>query len=165
MIRYHLACDQDHGFESWFPSSASYDEQAARGLVTCPICGSSKVHKAVMAPSVARTDRVLPAPIPSPTPAAPPVPAPAPVPLPPEAVALISERERAIRTMLKAVREHVMQNAENVGDRFADEARRMHHGEVEERSIYGQADPVAARELLEEGIEIMPLPQLPDEHN
>lgn len=153
MIRYALACDARHEFESWFPSSQSFDEQAARGLVSCPACGSGRVEKRIMAPSVARTDKAaVPAPVP-------------PAPEAPQPVALLSEAERGVRAMLKALRDHVRANAEDVGTRFAEEARLMHHGEAEARSIYGQASAAEARALLEEGIDVAPLPVLPDDRN
>lgn len=158
MIRFTLACDSGHRFESWFPSNAAYDEQAARGLVTCPFCDSSKVAKAPMAPAVARTDRDRAAPrlpVPTPTPSAP---AEAPVPM-------IAEPERQLRALLRAVREHVVASAEHVGDRFADEARAIHYGDAEGRPIYGEASPQEARALVEEGIEVMPLPPAPDDRH
>ncbi len=148
MIRYALACEQAHEFESWFPSSGAYDAQAARGLLTCPYCGSTKIDKQIMAPRLARAEK-------EPVAAA----------GPDQPMALLSERERAIRAMLKAVREHVMKHAEHVGDRFPEEARRIHYGEVEYRSIYGEASPAEARELLEEGIEVHPLPVIADDRN
>jgi hypothetical protein len=151
MIRYALACDQAHEFESWFPSSDAYDAQRKRGLLACPVCGSEKVEKQIMAPRLARTD-------PAPAPAVPEAPAPQPM-------ALISEKERELRAMLKALREHVQKNADHVGNRFPEEARRMHYGEIEHRSIYGEATPIEARELIEEGIEIHPLPIIADERN
>ncbi len=163
MIRYALACEDAHEFESWFPSSDSYETQRARGLVTCPACGSAKVEKQIMAPRVARTDRPRAAPLPEPKPAAaetPPVPAPAPQPM-----ALLGEQERAMRAMLKALREHVTKTADYVGERFADEARKIHYGEIEQRPIYGEANPDDAKALLEEGIEVHPLPVVPDERN
>jgi len=165
MIRYALACDKGHDFDSWFPGSAAFDAQVARGLVTCPFCNSAKVEKQVMAPSVARTDRLrtFPAPLPQAAPepsAALPVPAPQPHP-----VAVFSEQEREFRAMLKAFREHVTKNADYVGPGFADEARKMHYGETEHRSIYGEANLAEAKELLEEGIEVHPLPIVPDERN
>ena len=152
MIRYALACDQAHEFESWFPSSDAYDAQRKRGLASCPVCGSGKVEKQIMAPRLARTDREQTAPqAPSPAPSAPaPTPAPAEAPAP-QPMAIFSEKERELRAMLKAFREHVQQNADHVGDRFPDEARKMHYGEIEHRSIYGEATPVEARELIEEG--------------
>ncbi len=165
MIRYALACDRSHEFESWFPSSGAYEAQRKRGLVTCPVCNSAKVEKQIMRPSLARTgrmDAITPAvPEPSPSEA---VPAPQ-LPALPQPLALLSEHERKLRAMLKEIREHVTRNADDVGERFPDEARKMHYGEIEHRSIYGEASPVEARELLEEGIEVHPLPIVPDDRN
>jgi hypothetical protein len=160
MIRYALACDNGHDFESWFPSSASYDAQAERGLVTCPLCGSAKVDKQIMAPSLGRKGSAKAEPE---RPGAP-VHA-APVPAAPAPMAILSEREQAIRAMLKAVREHVVKTADYVGGDFADEARKMHYGEIEHRSIYGEANPADAKALIEEGIEVHPIPVLPDDRN
>ena len=160
MIRYALACENAHAFESWFPSSEAFESQRARGFVSCPVCDSSAVEKQIMAPSIARKDK---APLPTPVPAEP---RPAAVEAPtPQPVALLSEEAQAMRAMLRAFREHVTRTAENVGPAFADQARKMHYGEVEHRSIYGEANPIEARELLEEGIEVHPLPMLPDERN
>lgn len=172
MIRYALACDKAHDFESWFPSSDGYEAQRKRGLVTCPFCGSDKVEKQIMAPQVARKDRDEAA-RPAARPAEPPVEAAAEAPPRPPApegaaaktVALLSEKERELRAMLKAMREHVEKNAEHVGDRFPDEARKMHYGESEHRSIYGEATAKEARDLLEEGIEVHPLPIVAGERN
>jgi hypothetical protein len=164
MIVYALACDEGHEFESWFPGSAAYEAQLARGLVTCPFCGSDKIEKQIMAPSVARKDKA-PAALPAAPEAAPETAAPQ-LPLPqPRPMALLSEPERELRRMLKVVREHVTRNADYVGHGFADEARKMHYGEIEHRSIYGEANLTEAKELLEEGIEVHPLPILPDERN
>jgi hypothetical protein len=166
MIRYALACDSGHEFESWFPGSAAYEAQLARGLVACPRCNSAKVEKQIMAPSIARKDRApaLPAPpaVPETQPdmAAPRVPAARPQPM-----AVFSEEEREFRAMVKAFREHVTKNADYVGQAFADEARKMHYGDTEHRSIYGEANLAEAKELLEEGIEVHPLPIVPDERN
>ena len=159
MIRYALACNKAHPFESWFPSSEAFDAQRAQGFVTCPVCGSAKVEKQVMAPSVARTDK---APAPAET-SAPTQPSAEPPSLQP--VALLSEHEQAFRAMLKAVRAHVTQNADDVGSGFAEEARKIHYGEIEHRPIYGEASPVETKALLEEGIEVHPLPIVPDERN
>ena len=161
MIKYALACDQAHEFESWFPSSAAYDEQRRRGFVTCPVCNSPKVEKQIMAPRLARNDREPVAGPPAPV-AAPGAPEAAAAPQP---MALLSEKERELRAMFKAFREHVQKNADHVGERFTDEARKMHYGEIEHRSIYGEASPQDARDLHEEGIEFHPLPVLPDERN
>jgi len=148
MIKYALACEQAHEFESWFPSSEAFEAQRKRGFVTCPFCDSAKVEKQIMAPSVARTDKSLTAPAPEAQP-----------------VAILSEKERELRAALRALREHVMKNAEDVGKGFVEEARKMHHGETEERSIYGEADLAEARALLDEGIDVLPLPVVPDDRN
>ncbi len=158
MIRFALNCGRGHAFESWFRDNASWERQAKAGLVECPHCGSTQVEKAIMAPRVARTDRGG-EPVAN-LPAAAPAPAEAPAEmaaLPPEA--------RAMRDMLRALRRHVEANADNVGPRFADEARRMHYGEIEHRAIYGSATPEEARELREEGVEAHPLPIIPDDRN
>jgi hypothetical protein len=163
MIRYDLRCEAGHAFDSWFRDSASYDEQARRGLVSCPVCGSTKVDKQIMAPAVARTDRDIvarPAEGPAPERPAPPL-----APAPAGPVALISERERAFREMIREFRRVVTEQAENVGPRFAEEARAMHEGLSEFRAIYGEATPDEARALREEGIDAFPLPSLPDERN
>jgi hypothetical protein len=157
MIRYNLVCARQHEFESWFASSAAYDKQAKRGLVACPLCGSTQVEKAIMAPRLARTEKTIDVSVEAP--AAPPAAA------APEPVAMISPQEREIRTKLKELREHLTKNAENVGRKFPDEARKMHYGDIEHRSIYGEASPEEAKELHDEGIELHPLPVLPDERN
>jgi hypothetical protein len=160
MILYALSCDDDHEFESWFPSGDAFEAQRKRGLVACPFCGSAKVEKQIMAPRVARAGKAANLPVPAAV--KPDLPETAPAPQP---VALFSEKERELRAMVKALREHVEKNAEHVGGRFPDEARKMHYGDMEHRSIYGEATPGQARELLEEGIEIHPLPIVPDERN
>lgn len=148
MIKYALACEQAHEFESWFPSSDAFETQRKRGFVTCPYCDSAKVEKQIMAPSVARTDKAPKAPAPE-----------------AQAMAILSERERELRAALRALREHVVKSAENVGKDFVEEARKMHYGEAEERSIYGEADLAEAKTLLEEGIDVLPLPVVPDDRN
>jgi hypothetical protein len=156
MIRYALHCEKAHEFESWFPSSDSYEAQRSQGFVSCPVCGSTRIDKALMAPQVARRDR-------RPEPVAvtgPPVPAPL-----PEPVAMVSPVEQELRAKIRELREHLVKNADHVGDRFAEEARKIHYGETEHRSIYGQATPDEARELAEEGIEFHALPVLPDDRN
>jgi hypothetical protein len=166
MILYNLVCAKGHEFESWFAGSAAYDRQAKRGLVQCPVCGSAKVEKALMTPRLARTRKSTLAA--SETPAAAAAASEPVVPAAPEApapVAVISPQERELRTKLRELREHLVKNAENVGQRFPEEARKMHYGEKEHRSIYGTASPDDARALHEEGIEFAPLPVLPDERN
>jgi len=160
MIRYALHCDQGHAFESWFQSSAAYDKQAKRALVTCPTCGSAKVEKAIMAPRLARAEGAEPPPpaiLPTP-----PLPSLVPGKTP---VAIMSPPERELRKKLKELRDHLTKNSDYVGPRFPDEARKIHYGEIEHRSIYGEASPEEAKEMHEEGIEFHPLPILPDEFN
>lgn len=165
MIRYSLICARQHSFESWFPSSAAFDRQAKRGLVACPQCGSTKVEKAIMAPRIADSRRAVPgAEQPAAAPAAPATPA-APETPPAGAVTVVSPQEHALRAKLKELREHLVKNADHVGARFPEEARKMHYGEIEHRSIYGEASLEQAKELAEEGIEFHPLPVLPDERN
>uniref|UniRef100_Q07VB8 DUF1178 family protein n=1 Tax=Rhodopseudomonas palustris (strain BisA53) TaxID=316055 RepID=Q07VB8_RHOP5 len=169
MIRYALHCDQGHGFESWFPSSAAYDSQARRKLVSCPQCGSVKVQKAIMAPQIARTkgrDRA-PEPVAAETQTAttPEVSA-TPEPTPePSATPLLMAQERELRAKLKALRDHITKTADNVGHDFPNEARKMHYGEAKHRPIYGEASTEEARALIEEGIEVAPLPVLPGDRN
>ena len=181
MIRYALACRQGHAFESWFQNSDAFDEQAKRELILCPTCGSADVEKALMAPNLSRTRKTtlpsqsraapdaLPAsrdapPAASPAAPAPPDPSglPAPAPAP---VAMMSPQERELRAKLRELRDYLTRSAEHVGPRFPEEARKMRYGESDARSIYGEASPEEARELIEEGIEFHPLPPLPDEHN
>ncbi len=163
MIRYSLVCDRKHDFEIWFQNSADYDKQVKRKLVACPACGSAKVEKALMAPALGAgtKKRKSSPPRPIETPAAVETPAPdiaAPV-------AMMSPQEQEFRTKLKELRDHLTKNADNVGKKFPEEARKMHYGEIEHRSIFGEATAEDAKELHEEGIEFHPLPILPDERN
>jgi hypothetical protein len=160
MIRYSLHCEREHSFESWFQSSSAYDSQVRRKLVTCPVCGSAKVEKAIMAPQIVSKkgrEDVAPAPVPAPVPAAE---APSPGSTP-----LLMAQERELRAKLKELRDHIVKNADNVGERFPNEARKMHYGDIEHRPIYGEASPDEARALIDEGVEVSPLPVLPDDRN
>lgn len=139
MIRFSLHCEKDHEFEGWFSSSADYDGQCDRGLVECPVCGSRQISKALMAPAVSVSRETASRPL-----------------------AMDPEKRdmmRKLRGMVQAVR----QNSEDVGDRFADEARKIHHGETDARAIIGKASSEDAKSLIEEGIEIAPLPEFPDD--
>ena len=156
MIRYALICDRKHGFESWFANSSAYDKQIKRGLVECPICGSGKVEKAIMAPSVGRRSSDAEPAEPAP---------PAARPKPKSPVAMLSPQEREVRKKLKDLRDHLTNNADYVGPRFPEEARKMHYGDIEHRSIYGEASANDAKALADEGIEFHPLPVLPDDQN
>ena len=148
MIRYSLQCHKHHEFEAWFKSSADYERQAKRKLVTCPACGSAKVSKALMAPNVS-TSRKKSTEITVANPEA----------------AAEAEKKREFLNLMRQLRAEVEKNAEFVGPRFAEEARKMHYEEAEKRGIYGEATLDEARELHEEGIEFLPLPQLPDDQN
>jgi hypothetical protein len=147
MIRYDLICDKGHAFDGWFRNSAAYDEQAGKGLVSCTVCGSAKVEKQLMAPGIPmKSNRKDTAPkkmISGP----------------------VDPRLAAMMEMVRAMRKHVEENAEYVGDRFAEEARKIHYEESEHRGIYGEASPDEARSLIEEGIAVHPLPRLPEDGN
>jgi hypothetical protein len=141
MIRFSLTCDNDHAFDGWFRNGEDFDAQKARGLVSCPVCHSTGVGKALMAPAVStgrRQDKV--------------------------ALAMGEEQRKAL-AKLKAMAEEAKKNADYVGDKFAEEARRIHFGEVEPRGIYGEASAEEARGLIEDGVEFVPLPSFPDDVN
>ncbi len=161
MIHYNLRCHKGHAFESWFQSSSAYEFQEKRKLVSCPVCGSTKVERAIMAPRIVskkgRQEAVAPAPVPAPVPATE-VAAPTSTPL-------MMAHERELRAKIKELRDHIVKNADNVGERFPNEARKMHYGEIEHRPIYGEASPNEAKALIEEGVEVMPIPTLPDDRN
>jgi len=165
MIKYALVCDKKHTFETWFANSAAYDKQVKRKLVTCPVCDSAKVEKALMAPRLTarsnkRSGKVIEHHAAAESTVATPVPAPESSP-----VAMMSPQEKEFRTKLKELRDHLVKNSDNVGNKFPEEARKMHYGETEHRSIYGEASPEEAKELIEEGVELLPLPVLPDDRN
>ncbi|MBE1283201.1 MAG: DUF1178 family protein [Rhodobacteraceae bacterium] len=155
MIQYALKCAEGHCFDSWFQSASAFDKLAAAGMVTCAVCGSTKVEKAIMTP------RVRPArsaasqvgePAPEPTPQVEtPVPAPS-----------LSEPAGEAEQALAEMRRKVEANSDYVGDKFVSEARAMHLGDAPERSIYGEAKPDEAKALIEEGVPVMPLPFMPN---
>jgi len=158
MIRYSLRCERDHAFESWFKSSSTYESQVKRKLVSCPVCNSVNVEKAIMAPQIVSKkgrEKANPAPVPATAPAETPAPGPT----------LLMAQERELRAKLKELRDHIVSNADNVGERFPTEARKMHYGDIEHRPIYGEASPEEARALIDEGVEVSPLPVLPDDRN
>jgi hypothetical protein len=142
VIRYSLSCEKAHEFEGWFSESAEFDRQKASGFLTCPVCGSGEVSKVLMAPSVttARQKEGM------------------------QALAVSAAQKMAMSKLKEAIQE-IRASSEDVGERFPDEARKIHYGEAEARGIIGQASPVEVKSLIEEGIEIAPLPVLPDEAN
>ena len=139
MIKYALSCEHEHAFEGWFGSSSDYDEQAGRGLLECPVCGSGAVRKQIMAPAVAGTKKGRPDVAPQ-------------------------MRSMMMEAMGK-VRAHVEQNFDYVGDAFAREARDIHEGKSEERGIYGEATPKDVKKLVEDGVPVAPLPPKPEDLN
>ena len=136
MIVYSLACAKGHAFEGWFKDSAAYDGQAADGKLVCPVCNSRRVEKAPMAPSVSGTKS--------------------------KGEPSASEL-RKMRQFVTGMRKYVEENAENVGRKFPQDARKIHYGEIEHRAIYGEASLEEAKELIEEGVEVAPLPPDLDE--
>ncbi|WP_420413325.1 DUF1178 family protein [Roseibium sp.] len=177
MIKYTLICDAPHTFEGWFRNSDDFDAQCARGLVMCPVCNSTDVKKGLMAPAVStsrKKDAMVVPDVSEPAPAppavapetTPQVPAPA-SDVKPQASALMPNdvRQKEIVEALRLVRAKMTENSENVGSSFASEARKIHYGEAEERNIYGETSPKEAMDLLDEGISVLPLPDLPDDKN
>ncbi len=138
MIRYTLACALDHEFEGWFGASADFDDQSARGLIGCPVCGSTDVRKAIMAPAVvgAKKGDVSPS---------------------------TAEHHAMVMQAMEAVRDHVETHFDDVGDTFASEARAIHEGRSEQRGIYGQASPKEVKDLVEDGVPVLPMPPKPIE--
>lgn len=141
MIVYELTCERDHGFEAWFKDSAAFDSQSAEGKLICPVCESRNVNKAIMAPAVSGTKTKG-----APTPSAP-------------------DAMRKMTQFMTGLRKYVQDNAEYVGPRFPEEARKIHYGETEDRHIYGEATLDEAIELAEEGVDVAPLPPDPSETN
>lgn len=141
MIKFGLRCDNDHAFEGWFASSEAFETQAKRGFVTCPTCDSAKVRKALMAPAVS-TSRAQAA-----------------------VAGEMARKHKALMGELRKLRDTVTANAEDVGPRFAEEARRIHYGESEPKAVYGEASKDEVTSLHEEGIPVAPLPRLPDDAN
>jgi hypothetical protein len=149
MIKYALICEKDHSFESWFPDSGSYEAQAKRGQIECPVCGSTHVSKGIMAPAVIGGQNAGRRPLEA---------SPAPV-------ALLDERQQRLRDVARHLRDEIIANTDDVGRKFPEEARAIHEGEAPARSIRGQATPEEAQALIEDGVGVLPLPFLPDEFN
>lgn len=141
MIKFGLICEREHAFDGWFRSNDDFDRQKKRGLVECPACGSAKVEKALMAPAVStgrKKDKI--------------------------ALAMNESQKQAMQ-QLKALSQKMRENSDYVGDKFADEARKIHFGETEARGIYGEATPDEAKGLIDDGVEFMPIPTFPDDQN
>ncbi len=145
MIKYSLLCEKDHGFEGWFGSSDDYDEQRKRGFVECPQCGSQKISKALMTPGVTGTKKSGAG---------------------DKAMANIApQMPEEVVTKIREIKKHIEKTSENVGDKFSEEARKIHYGESEARGIYGKATVKEAVGLAEEGVNVMPIPDLPEDKN
>lgn len=142
MIVYALRCADGHDFEGWFGNSGAYEEQRVQGKLVCPVCESRKIAKAPMAPALAGTSSASVAETASP-----------------------GEEMRKVRRFMTGLRKYVEQNADYVGPRFPEEARKIHYGETEHRHIYGEASLQEAKDLMEEGIDVAPLPPDPDDAN
>jgi hypothetical protein len=138
VIVYNLSCAREHEFEGWFTDSAAYDAQEKNGTLVCPLCGDSHIRKAMMAPALKQA---------------------------PEAAPAHSPDADAVRQYAAGLRKFIKENAEYVGPRFAEEARKIHYGEVEERHIYGESTLSEAKALIEEGVEIAPFPADPEDMN
>lgn len=132
MILFDLLCDEDHVFEAWFLDSETYESQAASGVIECPVCGDTRIAKALMAPNVARGMEAI-----GPTQAA------------------------MVMNQLRAMHEEIARNSDDVGENFPEEARKIHYGETAKRNIHGRANLDDARALDDEGIEFGILPSLP----
>jgi len=141
VIRFSLHCEEAHEFEGWFRSNDDYDTQRKRGFVECPACGSNKVSKALMAPAISTSRKQ-------------------------EKMALaMGAEQKRMMSELRALTDKMKEGAENVGDKFAEEARKIHFGETEQRGIYGEASPDEVKGLAEDGVPFMPIPVLPEDRN
>jgi len=141
VISYSLICENEHKFDAWFGSADAYEAQQQRGIVTCPICDSRSVHKALMAPAVSRSGSEK------------------------MALSIGHPQHAQLQAAMRALREKVTSEADYVGDKFAEEARKIHFKDVEPRGIYGEATREEVNGLIEDGVDFMPLPVLPEEHN
>ena len=143
MIVFDLHCGNDHEFESWFQDSATFESLAKAGHVACPICGDTKVSKSLMAPAVSGTkkknrDKMV-------------------------VSAKAAQQMGQYMEAVKEMRRQVEKNCDYVGDKFPEEARKMHYGETETRNIYGEASDTEAEALIEEGVEVQRIPWTPNE--
>ena len=131
MIKYNLKCENDHNFDAWFSDSSNFEKQNKKSLILCPKCSSTKIEKNIMAPNIGSKK---------------------------QSYTNALKTEKNIEKIIKNVRKHVEKNYEYVGNKFADEARAIHYGEKEEREIYGETSIEEAVDLIEEGVNVTPLP-------
>jgi hypothetical protein len=163
MILYRLRCAKGHEFDGWFKDSKTYERQEKKSLIGCAVCGSSKVERAIMSPRIGKKGGKAEAPIEvTEAPVAAPAGAPAvPAPEQQQMAALARHMPKELREALLKVRAEVEKNCEHVGDKFAEEARKIHYGESDRRGIYGETSDEEAEALAEEGIEFGRLPWIP----
>ncbi|MGI9570150.1 MAG: DUF1178 family protein [Desulfobulbia bacterium] len=147
MIRFSLKCQKSHEFEAWFRNSVAFEEQSLNKKVVCPHCGSTKVSKALMAPGISTSKSKRQQPDSS------------------ESRQMAKLLDSKYRESVKMIRQHIIENSEYVGDRFAEEARKIHYGEDDERGIHGEATKEDVEDLVDEGIDVIPIPENPDEKN
>ena len=131
MIKYNLKCENNHNFDAWFSDSSNFEEQNKKNLIFCPKCNSTKIEKNIMAPNIGSKK---------------------------QSYTNALKTEKNYEKIMKNVRKHVEKNFEYVGDKFADEARAIHYGEKEEREIYGETSVEEAVDLIEEGVNVSPIP-------
>ena len=131
MIKYNLKCESNHNFDAWFSDSSNFDEQNKKNLIFCPKCNSTKIEKNIMAPNIGSKK---------------------------QSYTNALKTEKNYEKIIKNVRKHVEKNFEYVGNKFADEARAIHYGEKEEREIYGETSVEEAVDLIEEGVNVSPIP-------
>jgi hypothetical protein len=155
MIRYSLTCKKGHDFEGWFASSAAFERQQKTKQIACPTCGSTSVEKALMAPNVVTSktsSKAVETPVPAGAPAE-------------QRQLVMTAEQRALIQQMRKLRDEVLAKSDYVGPRFAEEARRIHSEEEKPRGIYGEATPSEVESLVEDGIDVYPLPVLPDDQN
>lgn len=131
MIKYNLKCENNHNFDAWFSDSSNFEEQNKKNLILCPKCNSTKIEKNIMAPNIGSKK---------------------------QSYTNALKTEKNYEKIIRNVRKHVEKNFEYVGDKFADEARSIHYGEKEEREIYGETSVEEAVDLIEEGVNVSPIP-------
>jgi len=146
MILYRVVCPTGHEFDGWFRDSSSFDAQVEAGDVACPVCGATEVTKALMAPNLAKSGALTPR-------------------ARTDAQNDLSKAQQRMAKAVRKIRDHVETHFDYVGPRFAEEARRIHHGESKERGIYGEATGTEVKELTEEGVQVAPLPDPPEKAN
>ena len=141
MIRYDLICENEHFFESWFKDSKSYQKQLEANEIACPKCNNSNISKSLMAPGIPKKTNTK------------------------NGNVIANSSSSSINNAIRKIRDEIKKNSEYVGDQFPEEARKIHYNEAEMRSIYGKASKKEITELVDEGIDIIQIPEIPDDKN